>query len=80
MRSHLGGGHGVDRLSEGRDQVDQQAGEDHREGEGGQGVPEDAGVLVDGDHEGDGTDEEEDETDDEHVVEESGVVLVASVL
>ena len=43
-------------------------------------MPEDAGVLVHGDHEGDGAKEEEDESDYEHVVEESGVVLAAPVL
>ena len=33
-------------------------------------MPEDAGVLTDGDDEGDGEEEEKDEADDEHVVQQ----------
>ena len=43
-------------------------------------MPEDAGVLTDRDYEGDGAEEEKDETDDQHVVEQPAVVLAVPVL
>ena len=42
-------------------------------------MPEDAGVLTDGDDEGDWEEEEKDEADDEHVVQQPAVVFAATV-